>query len=90
MLHKLSVHSNDGFQVTHLLPSPFNKGEGWTVEVWERWLEFDKLGWTKDMEGYFRRNIKTCNVGKVLSRRMGYNVTRRQASGGVRKGAETL
>jgi hypothetical protein len=77
-------------QMTHLLPSPFNKGEDWTEEVWERCLEFEKLGWTKDMEGYFRRNIENCNVGKTLSRRMGYNVTRRQASGGVRKGAKTL
>ncbi|PMD60402.1 uncharacterized protein K444DRAFT_392163 [Hyaloscypha bicolor E] len=77
-------------QMTHLLPSPFNKGEDWTEEVWERCLEFEKLGWTKDMEGYFGRNIRACNVGKTLARRMGYNATRRQASGGIRKGAETL
>jgi hypothetical protein len=76
--------------MTRLLPSPFNKGEDWTEEVWERCLEFEKLGWAKEMEGYFRRNIENCNVGKTLSRRMGYNVTRRQASGGVRKGTETL
>jgi hypothetical protein len=76
--------------MTRLLPSPFNKGEDWTEEVWERRLEFEKLGWTKDMEGYFGRNIRACNVGKTLARRMGYIVTRRQASGGIRKGAETL
>jgi hypothetical protein len=72
------------------LPNPFNEGDRWNEQVWERWCDSDKLGWTKEMGEYFTRNLKRCNVWNTLSKRKGPSRLRRWASEGVQKGDGTF
>jgi hypothetical protein len=68
--YKLMTYNNwETGQTTHMLPNPFNKGDGWYDEVFERWKEFENLGWTQDMLDYWRINIKQTYAAEVLFNR---------------------
>lgn len=48
--------------------------------VLERWRNFDKLGWTSDMQEYFLRNFRISNVAYDLSKPLGQSRFRQHSS----------
>jgi hypothetical protein len=59
-------------QTIHMLPNPFNKGDDWYDEVFERWMDFENQGWTQNMLQHWRRTMRDTSAAKILCQRGSY------------------